>query len=191
MYMSKRHIIVNRKFQINIAVSFAVITALTMTVIIVIISSVLILNNIKLDKITRNQHTLAETSGEIFKSLIGLSEAKKLRNMHLSTKLLIEDNEKTGILIEQNIEEIRKITERNEILIMVLIISAIIQSAIVFYLMLKRSHRISGPIFLLNRYINELKSGNTPVIRPIRAHDDFHELFDNFRELVEKLKKSI
>lgn len=187
--MVKRQIIVNRKFQMNIAVSFAMITALTMTVIIVIISSVLIFNNIKLNKITSDQQTLSETSGEIFKSLIGLSSIKKLQNVHLSTTLLLEDNEKTGVLINRNIEEIRKITERNRLLIIILIISAIIQSAIVFYLMLKRSHRISGPVFLLNRYIDELKAGNSPEIRPIRTNDDFHELFDNFRELVEVMKK--
>lgn len=189
--MVKRQIIVNRKFQLNIATSFAMITALTMAVIIIILSSVLIYNNVKLDKITMNQQTLSETSGEIFKSLIGLASAKKLQNVHISTSLLLEDNKKTEILINQNIEEIRKITDRNRILIIILIISAVIQSAIVFYLMLKRSHRISGPIFLLNRYIDELKSGGSPVIRPIRTNDDFHELFDNFRELVDKIKKQI
>ncbi len=188
--MSKRHIIINRNFQINIAVSFTIITALTMSVIIVVISSILISNNIKLDKITKDQQTLSETEGEIFKSLIGLSNSKKINNLHLSTSLLLEDNEKTAILISRNIEEIRNITDRNRILIMILIISAIIQSAIVFYYMLKRSHRISGPIFLLNRYIDELKAGNSPEIRSIRSNDDFHELFDNFSEFVEQIKKT-
>lgn len=187
--MSKRHIIVNRKFQINIAASFAIITALTTSVVIVIISSVLIFNNIRLAQITKNQQILSETGGEIFKSLIGLSTAKKLNNLHLSTSLLMEDNEKTSLLIKQNIEEIKKITARNRILIIILIASVIIQSAIVFYFMLKRSHRISGPLFLLNHYIDELKAGITPDVRAIRSNDDFHELFDNFRNLVEQLKK--
>ena len=71
-----RHIIVNGKFQYHIAAMFAGLSALIMTVIIIILSSVLISNNTRLDQISRNQQVLSGTQSEIFKTLIVLSESK-------------------------------------------------------------------------------------------------------------------
>ena len=187
--MKKRQIIVNRKFQFNIAASFAAVSAATMTVIIIILSAVLIFNNIKLDEIARNQQTLAGTQVEIFKTLVALSSSKNLKNFHISASMIEKDNVNTETLLNQNNEKIQNITERNNSLIVMLIISAIIQSVIIFYLMIKRSHRISGPLFLLNRYIEDMKSGGYPEIRPLRTNDDFHDLFDNFRELADMIRE--
>ncbi len=186
--MKKRQIIVNRKFQLHIAASFAAVSAITMAAIIIMLSAVLILNNIMLEGITKNQQTLSSTQGEIFKTLIALSTSKNLQNVHISTTELQHDNNSTKTLLDQNNEKIQNITERNKNLILILIVSAIIQSIIVFYLMLRRSHRISGPVFLLNRYIDELKSGGNPEIRPLRTNDDFQDLFTNFRELADILQ---
>lgn len=187
--MKKRQIIINRNFQLNIAASFSGVSAVIMTVIIIILSSVLISNNIKLEEIARNQQTLSGTQEEIFKTLVALSSSKNLRNFHISAAMIEKDNSNTKSLLNQNNEKIQSITQRNYSLIVILIISTMIQSVIIFYLMIKRSHRISGPVFLLNRYINDIKDGGNPEIRPLRTNDDFHELFDNFRELAEMIRE--
>jgi len=187
--MKKRQIIVNRKFQFNIAASFAGVSAVTMTIVIVILSTFMIKNNMKLEEITRNQHVLSGTQEEIFKTLIAFSTSKSMNKIHISTSMLQKDNENTKKLLTQNNEKIQIITERNNALIMVMIVLAVIQSVVIFYLMLKRSHRISGPVFLLNRYISDIKNGMNPEIRPLRINDDFHDLFDNFRELADMIRE--
>lgn len=183
-----RHIIVNGKFQYHIAATFAGLSALIMAVIIIILSSVLISNNAQLDQISRNQQVLSGTQNEIFKTLITLSGSKNLKNMRISADMLKHDNDETKRLLDQNNEKVRVITARNKSIIVMLIISAAIQSAIIFYIMLRRSNRISGPLFLLNRYINEMRSGNYPEIRRLRSHDDFQDVFENFRELVDMMR---
>lgn len=184
-----RHIIVNGKFQYHIAAMFAGISALIMAVIIIILSSVLINNNTRLDEISRNQALLSGTQAEIFKTLIVLSESKNLKNMRISADMLKHDNDETKRLLDQNNEKIHNITKRNNNIIVMLIVSAVLQSAIIFYIMLRRSSRISGPLFLLNRYIDEMKSGKFPEIRKLRSHDDFQDVFENFRELAGILKE--
>lgn len=185
-----RHIIVNGKFQYHIAATFAGLSALIMAVIIIILSSVLISNNAQLDGISRNQQVLSGTQNEIFKTLITLSGSKNLKNMRISADMLKHDNDETKRLLDQNNEKVRVITARNKSIIVMLIISAAIQSAIIFYIMLRRSNRISGPLFLLNRYINEIRSGNYPEIRRLRSHDDFQDVFENFRGLVDIMRES-
>ncbi|HQO39965.1 MAG TPA: hypothetical protein PK986_05815 [Spirochaetota bacterium] len=183
-----RHIIVNGKFQYNMAATFAGLSALIMTVIIIILSAVLISSNTRLDEISRNQQVLSGTQAEIFKTLIVLSQSKNLANMRISADRLKHDNDETKRLLDQNNEKVRAITQRNRSIIVMLIISAAVQSAIIFYIMLRRSNRISGPLFLLNRYIDEMKSGRFPEIRKLRSHDDFQDVFDNFRDLAEQMK---
>lgn len=187
--MKKRQIIVNRKFQFSMAFSFAALSALIMTVVIIILAALLISNNSKLRDISLNQQQLADSQTEIFKTLIGIAAAEDIKKLHISTSAVKLDNEKNQELIRHNNAMIQDITLMNNRIIALLIISAVLQSVIIFYIMLKRSHRISGPLFLLNRYIDEMKIGEFPEIRPLRANDDFHELFDNFRELVDELKQ--
>ncbi len=187
--MKKRQIIVNRKFQFSMAFSFAALSALIMTVVIIILAALLISNNSKLRDISLNQQQLADSQTEIFKTLIGIAAAEDIKKLHISTSAVKLDNEKNQELIRHNNAMIQDITLMNNRIIALLIISAVLQSVIIFYIMLKRSHRISGPLFLLNRYIDEMKRGEFPEIRPLRANDDFHDLFDNFRELVDSLKQ--
>ena len=187
--MNKRHILINKEFQISIAALFAAVSALMMTIIIILLSVVLISNNRKLDEIAVNQQVLSGTQGEIFKTLIALSSSKNLNRIHMTTSVIQQDNDNTKKLLGQNNEKIIEITNRNYYIIVMLIVSAVIQSLIIFYLMIRRSHRISGPLFLLNRYIDELRKGQNPEIRPIRTDDDFQDLFDNFRGLADMIKE--
>jgi len=186
---NKRHIIVNRKFQVGMAFSFASLSALIMAVVIIILSALLVSNNRKLDDIGANQQLLADTQTEIFKSLVGIVNAKNANNLRILTSPINEDNERNMELVRRNNLLMQEITKMNGRIITMLIISAAIQSLIIFYIMLRRSHRISGPLFLLNRYMDEMKQGRFPEIRPLRAHDDFQELFASFRELVNFLKE--
>lgn len=188
--MKKRQIIINGKFQLGMAFSFAALSALIMTVVIIILSGLLITNNSKLRDISVNQQQLADTQIEIFKTLIHIVETEDISKLHISAPTVKQDNERNLELVNKNNAMIREITGRNNRIIALLIGSAVIQSLIIFYIMLKRSHRISGPLFLLNRYIDEMKKGNYPEIRPLRANDDFHDLFDNFRELIDRQKKN-
>jgi hypothetical protein len=170
------------------AISFASLSALIMTVVIIILSVLLMSNNRKLNSISVNQQQLSESQTELFKTLLSIVDTNDISKLHISASVVKEDNERNHELVRNNNSIIQDITLINNRIIAMLIISAVIQSVIIFYIMLKRSHRISGPLFLLNLYIDEMKRGEFPEIRPLRVNDDFHDLFDNFREMVDGLK---
>ena len=67
--------------------------------------------------------------------------------MRISADILKQDNDETKRLLDQNNEKVRAITQRNKSIIVMPIISAAVQSAIIFYIMLRRSNRISGRFF--------------------------------------------
>ena len=50
------------------------------------------------------------------------------------------------------------------------------------------THRICGPLFVLERFIRELGQGRIPNIRPLRKKDEFKALYATFTDTVEVLK---
>jgi methyl-accepting chemotaxis protein len=51
------------------------------------------------------------------------------------------------------------------------------------------SHRICGPLFVLERYLEELACGSLPKIRPLRRKDEFKELHRAFTAAVDSLRQ--
>ena len=50
------------------------------------------------------------------------------------------------------------------------------------------THRIVGPIYIINRYINSITDGILPAPRPLRKKDEFKNFFADFNNMVNKLK---
>ncbi|MBI1947455.1 MAG: hypothetical protein HYS27_17305 [Deltaproteobacteria bacterium] len=51
------------------------------------------------------------------------------------------------------------------------------------------THRVCGPIFVLQRHMESISSGNYPTMRPLRAGDEFRDAFDSFGKMIDTLRK--
>ena len=56
------------------------------------------------------------------------------------------------------------------------------------YVGLLITHRVCGPIFVLQRHLNTLMSGTYPKIRPLRTGDEFRSCFEAFTGTVNMLR---
>jgi nitrogen fixation/metabolism regulation signal transduction histidine kinase len=50
------------------------------------------------------------------------------------------------------------------------------------------SRRFSGPVLVMEGWLNELRAGHIPVLRPLRRSDEFKELYVAFSKAIERLK---
>lgn len=50
------------------------------------------------------------------------------------------------------------------------------------------THRISGPLFLVARYLDAIADGRYPDMRPLRKGDELHEFFAAFEGAVDVMK---
>ena len=50
------------------------------------------------------------------------------------------------------------------------------------------THRISGPLYILTRYLDELAEGRYPDFRPLRRSDELREFFLTFEEAINAMK---
>lgn len=63
--------------------------------------------------------------------------------------------------------------------------------AIIYYFSLKSSHRIAGPVYMLERHLAEMAKGNLSVSLRLRKRDYLHETGDAFNECVTSLRKRV
>lgn len=73
------------------------------------------------------------------------------------------------------------------VLISAIVLSAITAGALSFWCIVA-THRICGPIFVLQRYMSQLAAGQIPTLRPLRKKDEFKDLYAVCSRAVESLK---
>ena len=50
------------------------------------------------------------------------------------------------------------------------------------------THRVSGPLYVVARYLGALSSGYYPDLRPLRKRDELHDFFATFEEAVNAMR---
>lgn len=50
------------------------------------------------------------------------------------------------------------------------------------------THRLCGPLFVLERHFHELVQGRLPKVRPLRRKDEFKEMFSAFSQAIDSLQ---
>ena len=50
------------------------------------------------------------------------------------------------------------------------------------------THRVSGPLYVVARYLTAIATGHYPDVRPLRKRDELHEFFAAFEEAVNAMR---
>ena len=87
----------------------------------------------------------------------------------------------------QNLQTYLKETE-NTILIMFLIVF-VISTAITFYYGFLLTHKISGPIYAITKFLKNILNDESPEVLMLRKGDNFKELQDSLNAAVTYLNK--
>ncbi|MFH1812378.1 MAG: hypothetical protein ABIJ09_26825 [Pseudomonadota bacterium] len=51
------------------------------------------------------------------------------------------------------------------------------------------THRIAGPLYIIDRYLGALRSGIYPDMRPLRRHDELQQFFESFSSTVDAFRE--
>ncbi len=171
MRNKRKQYVIDKRFQYKIAIKAAIFPLIS----VIIISTVLIYfasdNNQMIEEINSNQAAIIDT----FLSLPQLADPKNALTMEANKKFQI------------NLGKSREIQKNSRTMIYFLIIMTIIQTITIFTLALFLSHKISGPIFIMRRYLKDLKDGKKIYLRPLRKGDEFKEFYEEFCDTIKNL----
>lgn len=171
MIGNRKQMVVDKKFQYSISLKSVVFPLFSMLIISAVLIYFALDNNIKIEEINSNQ-------AEIIDTFLALPQLMSPQN-----KITLDANRKFKI----NLGKSREIQRNNTIVIYFLIIMTIVQTIIIFTLSIFRTHRISGPLYVMMKYLREMKEGKKPVIRPLRKNDEFKEFYDEFCNAIETM----
>jgi nitrogen fixation/metabolism regulation signal transduction histidine kinase len=90
---------------------------------------------------------------------------------------------------DMNKQNLDKMINFNKRLIWVIIGFVILQALIFFFILIRQTHRIVGPMHVMTNYMRQIAKGNIPEhVRELREKDYFRENYEVFKEMVQSLK---
>ncbi|MDH7555139.1 MAG: hypothetical protein QHH74_15970 [Spirochaetota bacterium] len=183
----KRSIIINRYYQLKTAFGVAGLLALCISILFIITGSVLVWNNHSLARAMARQIDLQKVQDDILKSIEMLSKYGNRKHLIFEAYKAIGDLQKNSEALKESNELLKRSIAINKYLLWINGLLGIALVVAVFIVVVRRTHRVAGPMFLLKRYMNEIIEGKVPKIRPLRKGDEFKDVFDTFVTMVESL----
>ena len=96
----------------------------------------------------------------------------------------------TEILKIQNLDVKAMVDASDHRMLILLLAAFVLQIASLFVLGILITHRIAGPVFRVQKYLDEMAdTGEVKPLNPIRNRDEFREFFDSLTRVVEMMKK--
>ena len=187
--MKRKKKLINKKFQLRTTFSILGLKYLVFTVIIAAVSINMASNNRKLTATVERQKNIVATQDNIFKALLSFSRERTWESLKISTGEVAKDIERNRNLLSKNIEAISEISDNNYLLLYVIIGFLIIQGFVLYVVLIRKTHRISGPIYIMSRHMEDIIAGREPEMRSLREKDEFRDFYDLFRKMVETFRK--
>ena len=188
MAIKRKQYVVDKKFQLGT----------TFTVIGVIFLIVALIIGLIAFNATRNNHKLAQivdVQDNIVQALISHSSAletdKVKKTADTKGAASGEQIELRAIASDHysNIEDMKKMVKYNTWILASVVILVVIQGIVLFFILILKTHRIAGPIFVMSMYMRQIVEGTIPeTLRPLRKKDEFKSFYDLFGQMVETLR---
>ncbi|MFW5807783.1 MAG: hypothetical protein ACOCWH_01875, partial [Spirochaetota bacterium] len=90
----------------------------------------------------------------------------------------------------QNMIQLRRMIRINQLLIWGMVGIIFVQGIILFFVLLRQTHRIAGPLHVMSVYMKTIINGKFPeYIRPLREKDLLKDFYKTFTEMIESLKE--
>ena len=115
----------------------------------------------------------------------GLNAEDKLQAQN---RINADYNKSIGVM-RRYVQLLYSFAKQNFHLITLIMGVVFLQGFLLYFYLLKLTHRISGPIFVMTRHIEDIMEGKEPHFRELRDKDEFKDFYQKFVRLAEKSLK--
>ena len=185
----KRKRLIDKKLQLK--TSFAVIRFYFIAFFIVL--ALLVIHTALTDnKITGTVKDLwgaVETEKNIVNAFIKYSDMTSNSDLQLKSQKISEDHNKSVQIIEDHIYLLTGLIKSGLIVIIIITCFMVIMGLILFYYLIRLTHTISGPIYVMTQQIQDIIEGKEPATRPLRQNDQLRDFYDQFITMAKKIQE--
>jgi nitrogen fixation/metabolism regulation signal transduction histidine kinase len=174
--MSKRkQYVVDKKFQLKTTFSILGMIVLAGIIIVSSIGISIAVNNERLNNVVVIHSNIVDALLTYAQEIPGAGDSAAIKN--------------ASKVNAQNIETINKILFHNNLLLLVIVGVILCLSIVTFFMLIKLTHRISGPVMVISGYLRQIIDGKLPHVRQLREDDELKDLNELVKEMVAKLKE--
>jgi predicted PurR-regulated permease PerM len=179
--------IIDRGFQLKTAFSVIGITSFAFLIMIFVLGFSAKRNFDDINTAVNQLNKSIETESDIVKSFIEYSRSVRHSSVILYTKKVLKDNNESIKRIEDQVSVLQNIIYKNFITISIVIAVVFLLNVLLFIYIIKLTHRISGPIYIINRCLRDMNEGKSPEFRALRKGDNFTQTYDLLRSLNKRM----
>lgn len=179
--------IIDKKFQLHTTYSVMGIFFSLIFVIIVMVGFNFYNDNKKIERIIKEQKNIMNEQSGIINSTLQILNIKGGDYYKLNTKI-IEKNNRNSEIINNNMKVLEELIQRNNLIFLIVIAFLISVGFILYPVLIRKTHKISGPIHIMSMYIKDIINGKYPELRPLRKKDELKDFYELFSQLVMYIK---
>jgi amino acid permease len=199
----RKQYLIDKKFQLKHAFTIIGISFVVIGVIIATITfnaannnNEINTNNSKLKSIVENHSNIITIQDNIVNALLTYSQSPNnriqknaIRDVYANHSRNMKSLNNNIFVIKDIISKNRSIIQHNNTLLVILCILVILQGLILYFLLIRKTHRISGPIFVMTNYMKDIIRGEYPEsFRKIRKNDELKDFYELFVVMIQTLK---
>jgi len=173
----RKQLVLNKRLQAGTALSIVGIQLLMISLIVAIIGSTLAINNNRIHIIMKSHEDMIVAQHEEIKDIIKVQKILKANALYADAVEKFYQNREKMV---SDITAVHQMNSKNSISLAAIIVFALFQGVILYFVIIRRTHRIHGPMYLMERQMEEIIGGTVPSPRPLREHDEFKEFYDLF-----------
>ncbi len=164
----RTRIVIDKKFQYRAAIRSALLPFITLLIVSIVLFFFARKNNEYIEEVVDNQGAMIE----MFLTTPAL---------HDTGSTVIQEGEKT---FKQNIGMLKEIRHNSHMVLYFIVIITILQAVVIFTFSIINTHRISGPLYVMTRYLRDIRNGRKPRIRSLREKDRLKNFHDELIETI-------
>ncbi|MDA3901280.1 MAG: hypothetical protein PF637_12275 [Spirochaetes bacterium] len=196
--MSKRKkILIDKKFQLRTVFALLGIKIIIVSILVCIVGIYALKQNKKISNIIEIEDNIVQVLSlpvAISENFEESEDSDGVSETTESNLTAIENAQKISLKLaqdhDQNMKELRRMIKINQGLIWVIVAIIFIQGVILFFILLRQTHRIAGPVYVMTMYMKSIINGKFPDhLRPLRDKDFLKDFYKVFSEMVETLKQ--
>ena len=176
--------LIDKQYQLRTTFSIIGMVSVITAVILGAITISVVHNNSILRENSHKITNIYDIENSIFTSLSSFPEAVK---DPVIKKAMIQNTRNH----EKNMETLNNITSYNtkiitynRILLWAIILVILVQCAALYIILIRQTHRVSGPIYVISNFMKDIIEGRQPNLRPLRQKDELKEFYELFKQMV-------
>ncbi|OHD63008.1 MAG: hypothetical protein A2176_09275 [Spirochaetes bacterium RBG_13_51_14] len=186
--MKKRtHYVIDKKYQLRTAFSIIGTVILITAVILGAITASVVYNNIRLNWNNERIDNIYKIENSIF-SLLSSTPSPSDQALKKAIEESSEKHDANMATLDTIIAYNNRIIAYNKFLLIAILFIVMAECALLFIFLIRRTHRVSGPIHVMSNFMKDIIEGREPALRPLRKKDELKDFYELFKQMLSALE---